>query len=204
MDYQNPHAPTDDSGANTPMDDDARSLNGDAQVTSHGIMALDGANDAPPATAAAQEDAPEVKAPSKSPAPVEPKTEAASDAVGAADEASNDEMQLDPPSAAPQTSAPAQEPTQETPAESTPAQTGTPPKSPAPAAEAAEVSATEAPAAIGTAPPTSTAGQDVEMSEEAAEKREEGLMERSAEDAQAEVDTELAGGGQTEGGPPVA
>lgn len=204
MDYQNPHAPTDDSGANTPMDDDARSLNGDAQATSHGIMALDGANDTPSLTAAAQEGASEVKAPSKSPAPVEPKTEVASDAAGAADEASNDEMQIDPPVAAPQTSAPAQEPTQETPAESTPAQTGTPPKSPAPAAEAADVSTTEAPAAIGTAPPASTAGQDVEMSEEAAEKREEGLMERSAEDAQAEVDTELAGGGQTEGGPPAA
>jgi hypothetical protein len=42
------------------------------------------------------------------------------------------------------------------------------------------------------------------MSEEAAEKREEGLMERSVENAQAEAETELAGGGHNVGGPPAA
>jgi histone deacetylase 1/2 len=173
MDYQNPHAPADESGTNTPMDDDSRSLNGDAQPAPYDGMALDGANDAAPTSA--PETTTEVKAPSKSPAPVEPKPEpAASDAA---------------------------------PAESTPAQVGTPPKSPAaaePAATATEVPATEVPGATGTAPPVSTAGQDVEMSEEAAEKREEGIMERSVENAQAEAETELAGGGHNAGGPPAA
>jgi histone deacetylase 1/2 len=187
MDYQNPHAPADESGTNTPMDDDSRSLNGDAQPSPYDGMALDGANDVAPTSA--PETTTEVKAPSKSPAPLERKPEpAASDAAGAVDEASNDEMQVDA-----------------TPAE-TPAQVGTPPKSPAaaPAAADTEVPATEAPGATGTAPPVSTAGQDVEMSEEAAEKREEGLMERNVENAQAEAETELAGGGHNVGGPPAA
>jgi histone deacetylase 1/2 len=188
MDYQNPHAPADQSGTNTPMEDDSRSLNG--EVPRYGGMALDGANDAAPINA--QTTASEAKAPSRSPAPVEPKPESAvSDAVGAIDEASNDEMQVDAPVAA--TSAPT-EATQATLSNSTPAQVGTPPKSPEPATAATEVSAAEVPLATGTAPPVSTAGQDVEMSEEASEKREEGLIERSVEDAQAEAETELAGG----------
>lgn len=228
MDYPNPHAPADNSGVNTPMEDDARSLNGDAQPNED-AMALDANNDATQTAAPKEEPASESKAASKSPPPGEPKREPdASElsSAGAADEPSNDEMQVDAPtitaSAAPQTSAPAQETPQETPADSTPAQTGTPPKSPPaptpapaapadpPAAESAATSAapdvpgTEAPAATGTAPPVSTAGQDVEMSESAAEKREEGIMERSREDAQAEAETELAGGGQDVGGPPAA
>lgn len=198
MDYQNPHAPADESGTNTPMDDDSRSLNGDAQIPAYDGMALDGANDAAPATA--QESTSEVKAPSKSPAPAEPKPEAAASDAAVA-EASNDEMQVDAPVAAPPTSAPVDEATQETPAQSTPAQVGTPPKSPAPATEAPS---TEVSGATDAAAPVSTAGQDVEMSEEAAEKREEGLMERSVENAQAEAETELAGGGHNAGGPPAA
>ena len=207
-DYQNPHAPVDQSGANTPMEDDSRSLNGDAEVPNYDGMALDGANDAPTSAAAsAQDTAPETKEPSKSPAPVEPKTETTNDdTTGVADQASNDDMQIDAPAAAPQTSAPAQESTQEQPTESAPAQTGTPPRSPAAAAApvSSEVPATEVPGATGSAPPVSTAGQDVEMSEEAAEKREEGLMERNVENAQAEAETELAGGGQVTDGPPAA
>jgi histone deacetylase 1/2 len=186
MDYQNPHAPADESGTNTPMEDDSRSLNGDAQVPGYGV-ALDGANDVAPINP--QTTVPETKAPSKSPAPVEPKPEAAASTV---DEASNDEMQVDAPATA--TSAPAEEAAQGTLGGSTPAQVGTPPKSPEAATAATEVPATEVPVATGTAPPVSTAGQDVEMSEEAAEKREEGLIERSVEDAQAEAETELAGG----------
>jgi histone deacetylase 1/2 len=201
MDYQNPHAPTDQSGTNTPMDDDSRSLNGDAQIARYDGMALDGANDAVPAPATGLTS--EVKAPSKSPAPVEPKPEsAASDTTGPADDASNDEMQVDAPAAAPPTSAPVEDATQAASAEPVPAQIGTPPKSPS--AAATELPATEVSGATGTAPPVSTAGQDVEMSEEAAEKREEGLMERSVEDAQAEAETELAGGGHNVGGPPAA
>ncbi|KAK5130261.1 hypothetical protein LTR08_002262 [Meristemomyces frigidus] len=46
MDYQNPHAPADESGNNTPMDD-ARSLNGDAEGTD-GDLGMDGASDIPP------------------------------------------------------------------------------------------------------------------------------------------------------------
>jgi histone deacetylase 1/2 len=200
MDYQNPHAPTDESGTNTPMDDDSRSLNGDAQIPSYDGMALDGTNDAP--AAKAHSTTFEVKAPSKSPAPADHNPEAAAnDTTGAVDEATNDEMQIDAPVAAPQTSAPAEE---ATPAEPTPAQVGTPPKSPVATSAATEVPATKGPVATGTAPPASTAGQDVEMSEEAAEKREEGLMERSAADAQAEAETELAGGGHNVGGPPAA
>jgi histone deacetylase 1/2 len=206
-DYQNPHAPVDQSGTNTPMDDDSRSLNGDAEISSYNGMALDGANDAPPTAASAQETASEVKAASKSPAPAEPKPEVTTDdATGVADEVSNDEMQIDAPAAVPQTSAPAQESTQDQPTESAQAQTGTPPRSPAAAVAQAssDIPATEVPGATGTAPPVSTAGQDVEMSEEAAEKREEGMMERNVENAQAEAETELAGGGQVTDGPPAA
>jgi histone deacetylase 1/2 len=205
-DYQNPHAPADQSGTNTPMDDDSRSLNGDAETSNNDGMALDGANDAPPAATSAQETAPETMAASKSPASAEPKPEAPTDeATGTIDEASNDDMQIDAPATAPQTSAPAQESTQEQPAESAPAQTGTPPRSPAAAAPVpSDIPATEVPGATGKAPPVSTAGQDVEMSEEAAEKREEGLMERNVENAQAEAETELAGGGQVTDGPPAA
>ena len=205
-DYQNPHAPVDQSGTNTPMDDDSRSLNGDAEISNYNGMALDGANDAPPAAASAQETASEVKAASKSPAPIEPKAEAATDdATGAAEEASNDAMQIDAPADAPQTSASAQESTQDQPTESAHAQTDTPPRSPPAAAPASsEIPATEVPGATGTAPPVSTAGQDVEMSEEVAEKREEGMMERDVENAQAEAETELAGGGQVTDGPPAA
>lgn len=203
MDYQNPHAPADESGTNTPMDDDARSLNGDAQTSGNDTTALDGTHDTRAANAAAQESLLEAKAASKSPAPETKPDVTASEksSAGAGDEPSNDEMQIDAPAPAPQTSAPAEQTTSEAPAEPTPAQTGTPPKSPAPNAN---VPATEAPGATGTAPPASTAGQDVEMSEAAAEKREESIMERSAEDAQAEADTELAGGGQNAGGPPAA
>lgn len=199
MDYQNPHAPADVSGTNTPMDDDARSLNGDAQTANDDAMALDGTNDTLSSNAAPQESATEPKAASKSPAPVEPKIEATEgESKDSTNEASNDEMQVDAPAAPPQTSAPAQEATQET-----PAQTGTPPKSPA-AETPAEVPGTETPAATGAAPPASTAGQDVETSEEAAAKREEGIIERNVEDAQAEAETEVAGGGQDVGGPPAA
>ncbi|KAK1083442.1 histone deacetylase [Friedmanniomyces endolithicus] len=50
MDYRNPHAPGDDSGANTPASEDARSLNGDA-VEEVGEMQIDGAGDQRPARA---------------------------------------------------------------------------------------------------------------------------------------------------------
>jgi len=48
MDYRNPHAPGDDSGANTPASEDARSLNGDAGEEV-GEMQIDGAGDERPA-----------------------------------------------------------------------------------------------------------------------------------------------------------
>ena len=68
-------------------------------------------------------------------------------------------------------------------------------KSPAPA--------TEAPGATGTAPSASTAGQDVEMSEDAAKEREEGMMERTKEDVEAEATTEMEGSGHNIGGGPA-
>lgn len=156
MDFQNPHAPADDSGANTPAMDDSRSLNGDAAHEDG--MNLDGA----PANAAVQEAVLAEKA--KSPLP-KPEENGSTHSSTGGEPAADDAMQV-----------------------------GTPPRSPP---------ATEEAAATGAAPPTSTAGQDVEMSEAAAKEREEGLMERSREDAEGEATTEMVGGGHNVGGGPA-
>lgn len=196
MDHVNPHAPADESGANTPMDDDARSLNGDAEEPAEGqngsaAIQTDGANDA---NAAAGEAILDAKA-SKSPAPagqLQTKVETASNqSEGGAEEAgeANDEMQVDKEEAT------AQEPAAESSA-SVAQQTSTPPKSPAPPA-----------AAETTEPAPASNTEDVEMAEgdeaEREAKKEEGKMEREIEDAKGEATTEMEGGGHNVGGGPA-
>lgn len=76
MDHINPHAPNDESGANTPADDDARSLNGDA-------MGLDGA--------AAEADGSEikVKSPNSTTIPAISSAEAAEEGAKVEEESDN-------------------------------------------------------------------------------------------------------------------
>lgn len=174
MDHLNPHAPTDVSGANTPADDDARSMNGDDEMEDEGAnghagpkpMHLDGAADEEiqEANAVVGEEIVEAKATSKSPAPPVPKVEEArSDrSEGGADAGRDDDMEVDPAAATP-------------------------------AVEAAQPPDEGAPA-----PAT-----DVEMSEDAETEREKGLMERTLEDAEAEATTEMEGGGHNVGGGPA-
>lgn len=187
MDYQNPYAPPMEggSGVNTPMAEDARSVNGDAEDEDGGAdgMQLDGAAEVQAANAAVAEEIIAAKAKSPTPtAAAETKVEEASNVGVAGDEnAAGDSMDVDPVEAAAQE--PATEPTQ------APPQVSTPPKSPADAPPA-----TEAPGVTGQMAPNSTAGADVEMSEDAAKEREEGVMERNAEDVTAEAATEKASG----------
>lgn len=176
MDHLNPDAPADVSGANTPMDEDARSLNGDDEIeeettigrTGRSAMQLDGAadEDVKDANAGIAEEIVAAKAESKSPAAHSPKVEETrsnqSETGGAEAEES---MEVDPTAAAAAAATP-------------------PPDEGAPAPPAA----------------------DVEMGmgdEEAEREREKGLMERSLEDAEAEATTEMEGGGHNVGGGPA-
>lgn len=63
--------------------------------------------------------------------------------------------------------------------------------------------ATESTGTTGQLAATSTAGADVEMSEDTALKRDEGVLERDLEDVQAEATTEMRGGGHNIGGGPT-
>ena len=181
MDHLNPHAPADVSGANTPMDDDARSLNGDDEMEEDGTnghprpapMQLDGAadEDIKDANAGIGEEIVAAKAASKSPAPPVPKVEEtrsnqSESGAAEAEGGEGDNMEVDP-------------------AASTDAA--------APEAAAAAPREEGAPAPAG----------DVEMSEDAEKEREKGLMERSMEDAEAEATTEMEGGGHNVGGGPA-
>lgn len=178
MDFQNPHAPAEESGANTPMDDDARSLNGDGD--DEGVMQTDGAGDANAAVSEAL-----LAAKAKSPAvPSQTKTEAASNQseAGAEDDADDEMADADEPSRPTQLDRLASEAAAQ--------QTNTPPKSPAPPA-----------------PETTGNGGDVEMAEDdeaakAAEK-EEGALERELEDVKGEATTEMEDGGHNIGGGPA-
>ena len=181
MDHTNPHAPADVSGANTPMDDDARSMNGDDEMEDEGTtnghgragpMQLDGAadEDVKEANAEVGEAIVAAKAGSKSPAPAAvPKVEEtrSNQSEGGAEEGdpNDDDMEFDPAAAA-------------SPAAAAPQ---SPPDEGAPAA----------------------AGKDVEMDDDAEREREKGLMERSMEDAEAEATTEMEGGGHNVGGGPA-
>ncbi|KAK5122570.1 hypothetical protein LTR85_003833 [Meristemomyces frigidus] len=219
MDYQNPHAPADESGANTPMDD-ARSLNGDADGADGDIgMGMDGANDEPPrardtvraANTAVVEDLLAMKAASKSPAPSAQQQAKVEEASNQSEAGADDDMEIDPSDAAPQPPSAAAEVAAEAPApglvpETALGRAATPSsRSPAPPTTepASEPTATEGPVVTGTAPPNSTNGPDVEMSESAAKAREEGMMERTLEDAEGEATTEMQGGGHNIGGGPA-
>lgn len=171
MDYQNIHAPADDSGANTPMDDDARSLNGDAD-DEDGAMQTDGANDVGTANGAIGEAIVAAKA-SNSPAPAggltQTKVEETSNQSEAGAEEADDEMADAPPA-----------PTTEAANLAGAAQTTTPPKS----------TTVAAPAAV-------TESGDVEMAEE----KEDAVREREAENAKAEATAEIAGGSDSRAPP---
>ena len=244
MDYTNPHAPADVSGENTPIHDDARSLNGidDDEAGDQDLdgMQMDGAADPPEAltnvegtNAQLAEDFVAVKAASRSPVPPHLATTKVEDAeVGGVSDAAEptrspapadnegDDMDLDPEDPArqslgdrplpPAPTAPAQPdalPQQDT------AQISTPPKSPLAPPTAVDFSAepsassqqpppaTEQAGMTGQLPPASSAGADVVMSELVAREREEGVMERNADDAGGELQAEKEGegGGKGEG-----
>jgi histone deacetylase 1/2 len=187
MEYNNPHAPADDSGANTPADDDARSANGDVDDEE---MQVDGANEVRDANAAVGEAIVAAKA-SRSPAPpgtlTQPKQEEVSNQSEAGDDA-DDDMQID-------TSGTAAQPD---PGATTAQQVGTPPRSPVAGPS------TTAPVAVA----ADTTMDDVRMDddpqpdqEEA--KREEGKQERELDNVEAEAATEVAGGGHNVGGGPA-
>ncbi|GIZ41927.1 hypothetical protein CKM354_000521200 [Cercospora kikuchii] len=191
MDTQNVHAPVDDSGANTPADEDARSVNGDGNDEEDGAeeaMQVDGAADVAAANATVAEAILADKAKSPTPGALtsapQPKVEQTSNQseVGAEDagDEADDEMADAPPApAAASAAAP---------------QVTTPPRSPA--------AATGAPI---TADTVGNEKEDVEMKDDAPEpeklaEKEEAKQEREAEDAKAEATTQIA----TSDAPPAA
>lgn len=219
-DYQNPHAPADQSGVNTPMDDDSRSLNGDIEMGTNGA-----ADDKTTTTAAAVAEANgkldeaivEAKAKGNSPLPPpsapaeDPQQQQADDtrsdqseaAAPVAEPADNDDMDIEPAAAATPTAAATLVSEAAAPATT---QTSTPP--PDAAAAAVVVTAAE-PAfpAIDASNPIPAAEvedqQDVSMTEDAAEAKNEGIVEREREEAEGEAATEMRGGGHNVGSGPV-
>lgn len=191
MDTQNVHAPVDDSGANTPADEDARSVNGDGNDEEDGAeeaMQVDGAADVAAANATVAEAILADKAKSPTPGALtsapQPKVEQTSNQseVGAEDagDEADDEMADAPPApAAASAAAP---------------QVTTPPRSSA--------AATGAPI---TADTVGNEKEDVEMKDDAPEpeklaEKEEAKQEREADDAKAEATTQIA----TSDAPPAA
>jgi len=212
MDWRNPDAPPSGhgSGDNTPMGDDARSTNGDDEIdTSTLPMQLDGATDMLPAqiTATNAEVGKEIvaaKAASLTPArttdPATKLEEASQKSdVGTGEilpAQTGEGMELDT------TTSVAQPPTVVASALSTtdPAATAQHLSSTAPSSQPlpqtsvapnrATPPATEASGVSGQLPPQSSVGKDVEMSDAAAREREEGLMERTVQDADGEARAE--------------
>jgi histone deacetylase 1/2 len=189
MDYSNPHAPAEESGAGTPAGD-TRSVNGDADESMGDDPAagLGGASDTKEANAVIGEAILASKIEGND-TPDEPL--AATSAPPANDASStnanaNDEMQVDPPTATASVAAEA--------GSTTGADT---------AAEAT-IAAPETTEAADSVKP------DVEMedSEPVAEKqqveKDEGAAEREEENTTAEATTELAGAGHNASGPPAA
>ena len=201
-DYQNPHAPADDSGANSPVADDARSLNGDAEngADENGAMQVDGADEIREANVAVGEAiiAAKVNQQPETQGSLPPvtKIEEASQQSEAGDEDegegdigedADDGMQVDAPEARPSSSDPAPENAR---------QVNTPPKSPVPLSNVTNTEAQQ--------------GDDVEMAEDettAAEskqaEKDQGALEREIEDTKGEATTEMAGGGHNIGGGPA-
>ena len=201
MDYRNPHAPTDQSGENTPMTDDARSLNGDADIETTAPK-VDGAIievaeevnaevGADIVAAKAADDLPTLTADTATNV-AEPSVHSDADAN---DTANGDDMQVDASIADEATDAiPAIATATDPEPES--AQVSTPPKSPA--GPKPDVSGNTA-----VTLPNSSAGPDIEMSEAAAQERDEGVRERELENAEAEATTEMLGGGHNVGAGPA-
>ncbi|KAK0939640.1 histone deacetylase [Friedmanniomyces endolithicus] len=175
MDYRNPHAPGDDSGANTPASEDARSLNGDA-VEEVGEMQIDGAGDQRPARAVNAEVAHDLLAiktahPSRADdGDVSNQSEAGADA----DEEDHD-MDVDvEDGGGPATSLPG-------------------------VAGASALGTSTLPSAVAPAHHEELPLSAVDV--ESAREKEVGLREREAEDVAAETSAEIAGGRP---GPPAA
>ena len=197
MDYRNPHAPAEDSGANTPADD-ARSLDGDVG------MGLDGAGDeraegVRATNAAVQKDLLAMKAEGKSPALAGLERQASNQSEAGADDDEDEDMDVDPSTTVQGTTAQALA----TGRGLAPGSARRTPSSRSPVPRERGVPGTETAGLTGAAPPVSTAGADVEMSESAAKEREAGLMERTLEDAEGEATTEMRGGGHNVGGGPA-
>nr|POE92315.1 histone deacetylase rpd3 [Quercus suber] len=194
MEYNNPHAPADNSGVNTPIDD-TRSLNGDADQGNG--AGLDNGNNQPPSAeavaelnASVQEDLVAAKASSKTPLP-------ANEVASNQGEADADEMDVDGKETTNETAAPIQ-------ARNGSAQPVEPASQPVPAEAAATPAPQDTNPVDETAPATAAPmGQDVEMGEAGAKEREAGLMERSLQAAEGEAATEMAGGGHNVGGGPA-
>lgn len=193
MDFQNPHAPADESGANTPMDDDARSLNGDAADEAETTMNVDGAN----GTSAEAEAAKAMAGLSKSGSPS--KVENGDSNVMDVDPAPKiEEAEDDNAGPVPQASFPAVSNLDPE------AALASPPQSPGLAPAAPNAGGVEAvSASILDAAPPGGPGADVDMAEDIAQEKEVGERERAVENAEGEAATEMAGGGHNVGGGPA-
>lgn len=193
MDHINPHAPNDQSGANTPAEDDSRSLNGDAEEDA----AMDGANEtAGPAAAAVAEEGAETKV--KSPESTAQVATAEADSASKAEATSANGAEA---AAAPATSTGDDDMDVDTAAPGI----STPPRSPAAAAaditttsEAAAANANGEDTEMGDAAPTEE--DDAAAKEEA---RAEGERERDLANVEGEAATEMMGGGHNVGGGPA-
>lgn len=214
LDYQNPDAPADESGANTPADD-TRSLDGDAEAGDV-TMNMNGEDELPPRAQdnvtvgdeAAQEDLAAMKSEGHSPVENNSAEQAAASSTTnpapAADQDMAESSAAQPPTAP--------EPPTDTPAAAAPATTDlqAPSRSPAPPASK-HTPALPTTAAPATAPAAAATEQpkaedpDTEMTEAetSAKEREEGLMERSRADAEGEATTEMRGGAHNVGGGPA-
>jgi histone deacetylase 1/2 len=212
MDYHNPHAPADTSGANTPVDDDARSLNGDVDEDEGLGMNMDGANDAREYNGvsvadAAAEAATTMARLSKSASPGTAATSTAKleeasnqSEAGARDD---DEMDVDPKdedvedeSAAPRPSDGPSDTLATPAAADAAAALASPPQSPGLAPATEDVGGIEA----TTATVPADSAEDVDMAEQIEREKEEGAKETALEDAEGEAATEMMGGGHNVGG----
>ena len=201
MDYRNPHAPAEDSGTNTPVEE-AGSVNGD------GVMGIDGGVDEGIQAVKAEATNGGADAPSETKSeghaldsslarngevkegddgedmdvdsiPQRSATIAAASSVGTLPATEHSASTLAAPEGSSATAARPQSPV------SADVTSGPLPVTQEPAASAL---------GTDTAPSNSTAGKDVEMSDTAAREREEGMMERQVVDAEGEAATEARGG----------
>ncbi|KAK5162742.1 histone deacetylase [Saxophila tyrrhenica] len=216
MDWKNPHAPADESGLNTPADDDARSLNGDAEDEAEADeINLDGASEAKASNGAPRASSREAEVAATMAGLQNTASPAAAAAAAAKlEEVSNrsdagDDMEVDPKeediedeNAAPHPSASAADPDNL----AVPASATTGGRSPTPVASAprspglAPATANDGGAEVATSYTTAAPAGDVDMAEDVEAAKEAGERERELQDAEAEAATEMAGGGHNFGG----